>query len=215
MSSNDIFKDARKEYTKDALDEGSVAVSPFEQFSRWFSEAAASGQIEPNACALATVSADAQPSVRMVLLKMFDERGFVFFTNYGSKKGEHLARNDRAALLFYWPHLERQIRIEGKSQKISDSESDEYFYSRPRGAQLGAAVSQQSQRVESRLVIDDTYERFKQSLGEGRIERPVAWGGYRVVPHEFEFWQGRESRLHDRIRYTASSQGWERSRLWP
>jgi len=215
MSSKDIYKDTRKEYTKGQLDEVSISASPFEQFSQWLNDAATSGHIEPTACALGTAGTDGSPSVRMVLLKSFNESGFVFFTNYTSKKGRHLATNPKAALLFHWPILERQVRIEGRCEKISAEESDQYFYSRPRGAQLGAAVSLQSQQAQSRQTIEDSYKKLEQQVGEGRVPRPDTWGGYRLIPNEFEFWQGRESRLHDRIRYIRAQSAWERSRLWP
>lgn len=215
MTSDDVFREARKEYEKGTLEESAMATCPFRQFSRWFEEAVASGYVEPNACALGTVGSDGQPSVRMVLLKSHDMRGFVFFTNYLSRKGVQLEANPLASLLFYWPLMERQVRIEGRCEKVSDAETESYFYARPKGAQLGAAVSHQSQVVESRVVIDQAYQQLSQEVGEGRVSRPTHWGGYRVIPHEFEFWQGRESRLHDRIRYTLRAAIWETSRLWP
>jgi pyridoxamine 5'-phosphate oxidase len=215
MSSDEIFKGVRKEYEQGSLDEGAIARCPFEQFRVWLDEAIEAGHIEPNACALGTVGADGQPSVRMVLLKSFDASGFVFFTNYLSRKGRQISANPRASLLFYWPLLERQVRIEGRCEKVSEEETDRYFYGRPKGAQLGAAVSQQSESVESRLVIDEAYQKLVEGVGDGRVERPRHWGGYRLVPHEFEFWQGRESRLHDRIRYLPQGSSWETSRLWP
>lgn len=215
MKSDDIFRETRKEYTQGRLDEESVAANPIEQFSRWLSEAAASGHIEPTACALATVGADGQPSVRMVLLKSFDDAGFVFFTNYLSRKGEQLSANNRAALLFYWPHGERQVRIEGVCQRISVEESDAYFKSRPRGAQIGAIISLQSRTVSSREVIEESYKKFERQIGDEPVTRPSSWGGYRIMPGSFEFWQGRESRLHDRITFTRGSSGWDKGRLWP
>lgn len=215
MTSDDVFRDVRKEYEQGALDESTVGACPFGQFKSWFEAAVQSGYVEPNACALGTVGADRQPSVRMILLKSYDTRGFVFFTNYHSRKGSQLEANSLASLLFYWPHMERQIRIEGRCEKVSDAETDSYFYARPKGAQLGAAVSQQSRVVESRMVIDEAYKKLAQDVGEGTVQRPPYWGGYRLVPHEFEFWQGRESRLHDRIRYLFRGNSWEVARLWP
>jgi pyridoxamine 5'-phosphate oxidase len=151
----------------------------------------------------------------MVLLKAFDEAGFVFFSNYGSQKGNQLAANPHAALLFYWPTLERQVRIEGRCEQIQANDSDSYFLSRPRNAQLGAVVSKQSQVVSDRGAIDESYRLLAKEVGDSPIKRPEHWGGYRVVPERFEFWQGRESRLHDRIRYVHSGNGWRTERLWP
>lgn len=215
MNSDDVFRGVRKEYAQGSLNEGEVARSPLEQFKVWFDDALASGQVEPNACALGTAGIDGQPSVRMVLLKSYDAKGFVFFTNYLSRKGAQLAANPKASLLFYWPQLERQVRIEGVCEKIPDADTESYFHSRPRGARLGAVVSQQSHPVQSRRVIDDEYQKLSERLGDGKIERPPHWGGYSLVPREFEFWQGRESRLHDRLRYTQRGDGWEIVRLWP
>jgi pyridoxamine 5'-phosphate oxidase len=215
MSSDDIFKGVRKEYERGALDEASSNSDPFAQFKIWFDDALRSGQEEPNACALATTGQDGQPSVRMVLLKSFKEAGFTFFTNYLSRKGQQLTSNPKASLLFYWPSLERQIRIEGICEKVSAADTDAYFYSRPKGSQLGAAVSLQSDVVASRAVIEDAYRKLESDVGDGRVSRPEGWGGYRLVPHTFEFWQGRESRLHDRLRYEKNASAWRVSRLWP
>lgn len=215
MTSDEVFKDVRKEYQQGTLDESALSRCPFEQFTSWLHAAIQSGQVEPNACALGTVGKDGQPSVRMVLLKSYDLTGFVFYTNYHSRKGRQLEQNPLASLLFYWPAMERQVRVEGRCVKVSEEETERYFYSRPKGAQLGAAVSRQSAVVESRTMIDDDYEKLVRAVGDGTVERPSAWGGYRIVPHEFEFWQGRESRLHDRIRYSRVNDKWETSRLWP
>lgn len=215
MATDDIFKATRKEYEKGSLDEASVSPCPFTQFRVWFDVASQAEAQEPNACALATASGDGAPSVRMVLLKAFDHAGFVFFSNYASQKGEHLSANPRAALLFYWPSLERQVRIEGRCERTSIADSDAYFSSRPKNAQLGAAVSKQSRVATSREVIDEAYRNLVQEVGDANITRPEQWGGYRVIPDRFEFWQGRESRLHDRIRYIRDGSQWRTERLWP
>lgn len=215
MSSDDLFKGLRKEYEQGALRESEVSDSPFVQFKEWFHVAMSREGYEPNACALATASRDGAPSVRMVLLKAFDDRGFVFFTNYESQKGMHIMANPQVALLFYWPALERQVRIEGVCEKVSDGEADSYFASRPKSARLGAVVSSQSRVASSREEIEESYEQLVRRVGDGDVQRPSHWGGYRVVPIRFEFWQGRESRLHDRLRYEQESQGWRIERLWP
>jgi len=215
MSSDQIFKNARREYEKGALDESSVTACPFEQFRGWFDVAMRLESNEGNACALATVGADSKPSVRMVLLKAFDTRGAVFFTNYESRKGRELEGNPRAALLFYWPNMERQVRIEGAVEKLLASETDSYFYSRPKRAQLSAAVSLQSKVALSRQEIDLAYQRLEEEVGDAQVARPPHWGGYRLKPDAFEFWQGREGRLHDRLRYLPHGAAWSIERLWP
>ena len=215
MSPDDVFKSVRKEYARSALLEESAAADPFTQFQTWFDAALVAGIEEPNACALATTGKDLQPSVRMVLLKSFNDKGFVFYTNYLSQKGRQIAENPLVTLLFYWPSLERQIRIEGRCEQVSSQEADAYFASRPRGSQLGAAVSHQSEVADSRQVIDDAYAELERQSGDAPVKRPAHWGGYRAVPTEFEFWQGRESRLHDRLRYSKHGDVWEIDRLWP
>ena len=214
---SDPFSKTRKEYQKGALDIDSVAQNPVDQFKGWFEQASASEPHEPNACALATVGEDLQPSVRMVLLKGFDRDGFVFFSNYQSTKGRQLEFNNRAALVFYWASLERQVRLEGRVERVSVAESDQYFYSRPRDSQFGAAVSEQSKVAASRQELDEAMARLRESVQEGPVPKPAHWGGYRLVPHKFEFWQGRENRLHDRIRYISSDadNSWRVDRLWP
>lgn len=215
MSSDDIFKKTRKEYERGALDESSIDPHPITQFRRWFDEAMQSEAGEVNACALSTVGSDGRPSGRMVLLKSLDEEGLVFFTNYDSKKGRQLSENPQAALLFYWPSLERQVRFEGECLRISSEESDSYFLSRPRSAQLGAVVSLQSSVAESRATIDSSYASLESKMVERAITRPSHWGGFRLAPSLVEFWQGRESRLHDRIQYEVVDGTWKRNRLWP
>ena len=209
------IKALRKEYKSGTLDQGIVDSSPYLQFQAWFEAAKLSESSEANACALATVGVDLKPSVRMVLLKGLDERGFVFFTNYESKKGVQLAQNSQAALLFYWPSLERQVRIEGTVERINEQDSDAYFQTRPRNAQLSAAVSQQSRVADSRAQIEGAYTDLERATAGAILERPTQWGGYRTLPATFEFWQGREGRLHDRILYSLSAGIWRIDRLWP
>lgn len=215
MNSSEFFNKTRTEYVKGALREDSILPDPVQQFTKWFNEAMEGREIEPNACALATVGSDQQPSVRIVLLKSFDTRGFVFFTNYESAKGRQLAQNKKASLLFYWPSEERQIRIEGEVEKVSAAESDAYFKSRPRDSQCGSACSQQSRVASSREEIDSALQRLMEQAGDSGIERPAHWGGYRVAPAVFEFWQGRENRLHDRLVYRRIGEVWKIERLWP
>lgn len=215
MSIDAYLNKTRREYQSGELDERSVAACPYAQFRSWFDEAMKDADGEPNACALATVGADLRPSVRMLLLKAFDERGFVFFTNYASRKGEHLADNPFAALLFYWNALERQVRLEGRVEAILPSESDAYFGSRPLAARVAAAVSQQSEPVSSRLFMEEAYAAASAASEQSPVVRPSHWGGYRLTPVRFEFWQGRENRLHDRILYTERSGQWDIERLWP
>ena len=195
------------------LDEADVDPDPLRQFAAWFEEAGAAGVRAPEATALATATADGRPSVRMVLLKSFDERGFVFFTGYESRKGAELAANPRAALLFYWDPLGRQVRIEGVVERISGAESDAYFASRPRGAQISASVSPQSRVVESRASLEAAAARLQARGGE--LPRPPAWGGFRLAPQTYEFWQHRSNRLHDRLRYRPDGGRWTIERLGP
>ena len=207
--------DLRKDYTYAALNESDVATNPFDQFSQWFDEALKAQLPEPNAMTVATVTPDGKPAARIVLIKGFDERGPVFFTNYDSRKGMELAHHPYAAILFHWTELERQVRIEGRVEKISDAESDAYFHSRPLGSRLGAWASPQSQVVQSRDVLESQYANAEQVYGTDP-QRPPHWGGYRVVPTYFEFWQGRPSRMHDRIVYSLTDQGtWAIRRLAP
>jgi len=198
------------------LDESSVDASPVGQFKLWFNEALRDGEIiEPNAMALATIGPKGQPSVRIVLLRGCDENGLVFFTNYESRKGHELKKNARAALLFYWASLERQIRIEGTVVKLVASESDAYFNKRPRGHRLSAWASKQSDVVPNRAFLDARMDEEAQRWAGRDIERPPYWGGFILRPHSFEFWQGRRDRVHDRIAYTKQRHGWSIARLSP
>lgn len=206
--------DIRQSYEKNSLLEANLAATPLEQFSKWFTEALNSNILEPTAMTLATVSATGHPSARIVLLKGFDERGFVFFTNYESRKGHELTTNPHASLLFFWPALERQIRLEGTVEKTDDKESDDYFNSRPLGSRIGAWVSPQSQPI-TRDELKKRTTAMTKSLGT-KPPRPPHWGGYRLVLSYAEFWQGRPSRLHDRLIFQLdTSHRWSSSRLAP
>ena len=211
--------DLRKEYKLASLDEADVAENPFQQFDQWFKEASAAELPEPNAMTLATAVATthgfARPSARIVLIKDFDERGFVFFTNYDSRKGQELAANPLASLLFHWVELERQVRIEGRVEKISAEESDAYFASRPLLSRVGAWASPQSRPIRDRPWLEAQFAAIAEKFKED-VPRPPHWGGYRVVPEVIEFWQGRRSRLHDRMLYTKQAGGaWKIQRLAP
>ena len=205
----------RKEYTKDALNEDSVSSDPFAQFEKWFNDAIESNILEPNAMTLATVSMEGQPFQRTVLLKTFNTDGFVFYTNYTSRKAKQIENNPNVSLLFPWYSLERQVMITGKVSKVSTKESLNYFLSRPRGSQLGAWVSNQSEVISSRNLLEMKLEEMKRKFKEGKIPLPDHWGGYRVVPSSIEFWQGRSNRLHDRIMYERDDNSWKISRLAP
>ena len=202
--SNEIA-DIRKDYKLASLEESDVAANPIDQFTRWWNEAVASQIDEVNAMTLATANAAGVPAARIVLLKGYNPNGFIFFTNYESDKGKNLAQNPNAAIVFFWKELERQIRIEGTVQKVSAEESDRYFNSRPASSRIGAWASPQSAVIENRLVIEQNVERYSSIFANDSIERPDHWGGYIVKPRSIEFWQGRSSRLHDRIRYTIEA----------
>lgn len=208
--------DLRKDYTLQGLNETEVDLNPFIQFKQWFDQARAAQLPEPNAMTLSTATPDGKPSARIVLLKDFDTRGFVFYTNYNSQKGQELAENPQAALVFWWAELERQVRICGHVEKVSEPESDEYFYSRPFTSRLGAWASNQSEVIENRQVLETKFDELRNKYLNQDIPRPPHWGGLRVIPVEIEFWQGRSSRLHDRLLYTAINRGnWKIERLSP
>ena len=213
---NKSIADIRQDYRMRSLSESDAAPNAITQFETWWKEAVKSEISEPNAMTLATASADGVPTARIVLLKDFDERGFVFFTNYNSLKGEQLHENPRACVVFFWKELERQIRIMGVIEKVSPAESDEYFNSRPEGSRIGAIVSPQSSVIESRDWLESQVAAAAQELTGRDIPRPEYWGGYRVRPAIIEFWQGRSNRLHDRLQYSLSDDGeWKIERLAP
>lgn len=210
--------DLRKNYALSALSEADVDADPVRQFERWFEQALEAQLAEPNAMTLATVDANGRPSARIVLIKGVDARGFTFFTNYDSHKGRDLAQNPQACLLFHWIELERQVRIEGRVSKVDAAESDVYFHSRPPASRIGAWASEQSQVIENRAVIERREAEFIAKFGDNP-PRPPQWGGYRLTPDRIEFWQGRPSRLHDRLRYVRDNanpaQPWRIERLAP
>jgi pyridoxamine 5'-phosphate oxidase len=211
------FSQARVSYERGELDADAVDPDPFKQFAAWFDEALKAELLEPYAMTVATVGIDGQPSARIVLMRGWDERGIVFFTNYESQKGHEIAHTPRAALLFYWGSLERQIRIEGSVERLSAGESDEYFARRPRGHRLSAWASRQSTVVPDRVYLEAEMQRVDQLYPGDDVPRPDYWGGYRIKPNRFEYWQGRRNRVHDRILYRrdAASGVWNIERLSP
>lgn len=208
--------DIRKDYKLQTLTEADVAADPFLQFDKWWNEAVKSEIDEVNAMTLATVDAEGLPAARIVLLKGYDKNGFVFFTNYKSSKGKELAQNPNACLVFFWKEMERQVRISGTTEKISTEESIAYFNSRPDGSKIGAWASPQSLAVAGQAWLKETFNYYRERFKHGEIPKPPHWGGYRVKPVKIEFWQGRPSRLHDRIQYTLLNEGsWKIERLAP
>lgn len=216
MSQDINIKDLRQHYGARALEEENTNKNPLKQFKLWFDEALKADFVEPNAMNIATVNKDGDISSRMVLLKDFDEKGFVFFTNYNSDKARDLESTNKVALNIWWDKLHRQVRIHGSAEKITREKTIEYFHSRPRGSQIGAIASQQSQVIEDHDVLEEEYKKLESLYENQKIPCPDHWGGYRVVPVQFEFWQGRSNRLHDRLRYVKSELGeWKIERLSP
>jgi pyridoxamine 5'-phosphate oxidase len=208
--------DIRKDYTRAGLSESDVDPDPIRQFDLWFQQALASNLTDANAMTLATAGADGRPSARVVLLKDFDSRGFVFYTNYESRKGRELAENPYAALIFFWAELERQVRIEGTIERVSREESEAYFRSRPTASRLGAWASEQSRVIANREELEERLNQVAAKYGDQDIPLPPFWGGYRLLPDAIEFWQGRPSRLHDRLLYSRdSNRQWSMHRLSP
>ena len=215
---NQSLENLRQDYRLDQLDEADLAASPIQQFKAWFEEAEACEHIlEPNAMTLATASAEGIPSARIVLLKGLDEEGFRFYTNYQSAKGQMIAENPYVSLVFFWVALQRQVRIDGTAFRLSEAESTAYFQKRPKGSQVGAWVSPQSQVIPSREALEHNAEQLEQTFAQQEVlPKPINWGGYVVKPYQIEFWQGRSSRLHDRLRYRLTEEyTWELERLAP
>jgi pyridoxamine 5'-phosphate oxidase len=216
VSNSKSIADIRREYAMHQLDESQVAANPFIQFERWFDEALKAEVMEANAMHLASVSADGRPSGRMVLLKGLEDEHFIFYTNYQSQKGRELDENPACCLTFFWPELERQVRIEGLAARVETEVSDKYFHSRPRGSQIGAMASPQSAVIKNRKILETRVADLEQKFANQKeLLRPRQWGGFRVKAHLIEFWQGRPSRLHDRIRYLLEETGWSLQRLAP
>ena len=212
---NESIAHLRRDHGVRPLELDDLDPDPIAQFGRWMEEALAAGLLLPNTMTLATADPDGRPSARMVLLKGFDHDGFVFYTNYESRKSRELAANPRAALVFYWARLERQVRVEGRVERVDEDESDAYFASRPLESRLGAWASRQSAPLESRAVLDERVAELEREHAGGDVPRPPHWGGWLVRPDAIELWQGRPNRLHDRFAYTRRGDGWERVRLYP
>lgn len=208
------IQEIRREYTKNSLTVKNVNKNPFKQFEKWFAEVLKSGFLEPNAMTVATSSLEGKPSARILLLKGIDENGFMFYSNYKSRKGKDLEENPYASLLFYWDKLERQVRIEGKVEKLTKEESESYYNTRPYKSRVGAWASNQSSIIEDRNVIIKDFLKYMLKF-KTHVPLPPSWGGYRLIPDNFEFWQGRPNRLHDRIRYKKQKSGWKIERLAP
>lgn len=208
-------KNLRKEYLKKKLSRNELKASPFDQFRKWFADALEEQVIEVNAFALATATVEGKPSCRMVLMKHFDESGIIFFTNYASRKAHEVTENPQASALFFWKELERQIAIEGKVEPVSEEESKAYFSKRPRGSQLSTWASHQSTEIPSRDYLEQKYVYFDNLYKDQEVPLPHFWGGFRLIPYRFEFWQGRQDRLHDRFSYVEENQVWKISRVSP
>lgn len=216
MSQDINIKDLRQHYETRALEEDNANKDPFKLFQLWLDEALAADFVEPNAMNIATVNQDGEISSRMVLLKGFDAQGFVFFTNYESHKASDIASTNKAALNIWWDKLHRQVRVNGTVEKVSRDETVDYFHSRPRGSQIGAIASRQSQVIKNHATLEKAYKEIEATYTDQEIPCPDHWGGYRVIPEQFEFWQGRPNRLHDRLRYAKANTGdWVIDRLSP
>ncbi len=212
---DDVLARMRQEYSERGLRKADVVADPLDQFTRWFDEACSAPILEPNAMTLATVDVAGQPSARTVLLKAVDRRGLTFYTNLESRKARELAANPQAALLFWWPPQGRQVRFEGEIEPVDDAEADAYFATRPRGSQIGAWASAQSNVVADRGTLEAAEREIAARFADRAVPRPPFWGGYRLVPTRVEFWQGRINRLHDRLRYTRRGEGWDLERVAP
>ncbi len=212
----ETIENLRQEYRSASLTEKEVAADPISQFAKWFAEALDGGLYEPNAMTLATATHDGKPSARTMLLKGFDKTGFTFYTNYLSRKGKEISKNPAACIVFFWPELERQVRIEGTLEKVSKEESEKYFQSRPKESQVGAIASQQSQVIPSRDTLENTWKELIEKFADKEVPKPAYWGGYVLKPQIVEFWQGRPGRLHDRIVYKRSDKSsWKIVRIAP
>ena len=211
----ETIQNLRQDYRAAELDESDVAKNPIKQFELWFADAMKAQLYEPNVMTLATADKSGKPNARIVLLKGFDEHGFSFYTNYLSQKGKEMKKNPQACLVFFWAELERQVRIEGKVEKLDKEASEKYFHSRPKGSQIGAIASPQSQVIANRTLLETKVEELNQTYQDKTIPKPAHWGGYIVKPTSIEFWQGRSSRLHDRIKYDLINGKWQTTRLAP